>query len=267
MKPCLELIAGRPEALWKSYVKQITDNSSIFDSTELLKTLKKNGSGSSNGSKAVKPMDLVTAIQEKAPLIFGRNNFFRYERGYYCAVEEPEIRGEIMQILANDSRSFVISDAVQLLKDKCFVRCDKLNPPGFLNLENCILDTSQLKTLDHSPDILCTVRVPISLEENAECPLWEQTLNEILPDPELQSLMREIFAYSLTADTSLQKAFLWLGGGSNGKSLVASVLEAMVGVENVSSVPLHEFGSRFQRPIADDPGSTWKSGNPYWAMP
>ncbi len=246
LKPCLELIAARPEALWQTYVKEITDNNSMFDSAELLKTLKKNSSGSSNRSKSLKPMDLVRVIEEKAPLIFAHETFFRYQSGYYRAVEEPEIRQEMMEVLGHDSRSFLIGDGVQLLKDKCFVRGEELDPPGFLNLENCILDTSQLKTLDHSPDSLCTVRVPISLDENAKCPLWEQTLNEILPDPELQSLMREIFAYSLTADTSLQKGFLWLGHGSNGKSLVASVLEAMVGVENVSSVPLHEFGSRFQ---------------------
>ncbi|MGP8283585.1 MAG: phage/plasmid primase, P4 family [Desulfomonilaceae bacterium] len=246
LKPCLELIAARPEALWKSYVQEISDSSSLFSSSDLLKSLKKNGSGSSNRSKSVKPMELVKAIQEKAPLMFAHETFFRYQSGYYRAVEEPEIRREMMEILADDSRSFLIADAVQLLKDKCFVRGDKLNPPGFLDLENCILDTSELKTTNHSPEFLCTVRVPIPLDEKAQCTLWEQTLGEILPDPQLQLLVQEIFGYCLTHDVSMQKAFLWLGGGSNGKSLVASVLEAMVGVENVSSVPLHEFGSRFQ---------------------
>jgi putative DNA primase/helicase len=246
LKPCLELIAARPEPLWKSYVQEISDASTLFSSSDLLKSLKKNGSGSSNRSKSVKPMDLVKVIEEKAPLIFAHETFFRYQSGYYRAVEEPEIRREMMEVLGHDSRSFLIGDGVQLLKDKCFFRGDKLNPPGFLNLDNCILDTTQLKTLDHSPEILCTVRVPISLDENAKCPLWEQTLNEILPDQELQLLMQEVFGYCLTADVSMQKAFLWLGYGSNGKSLVASVLESLVGVENVSSLQLHEFGARFQ---------------------
>jgi putative DNA primase/helicase len=246
LKPCLELISARPEPLWKPYVKEITDNNSLFDSAELLKTLKKNGAGSSNRSKSVKPMDLVTVIGEKAPLIFAHETFFRYQSGYYRAVEEPEIRREMMEVLGHDSRSFLIGDGVQLLKDKCFVRGEELDPPGFLNLENCILDTSQLKTLDHSPDILCTVRVPISLDENAKCPLWEKTLAEILPNAELQLLMQEVFGYCLTADVSMQKAFLWLGCGSNGKSLVATVLENLVGGENVSSLQLHEFGMRFK---------------------
>jgi putative DNA primase/helicase len=246
LKSYLELIAGRPEATWKSYLKEITDNSSVFDSAELLKTLKKNASVPSNRSKTMKPMELARMIMEKAPLIFGRDNFYRYENGYYNSIEDAEVRREMIEILGDDSRSFLLADSLQLLKDLTFVRADQLDPPGFLNLENCNLDTSSLKTTNHSPEFLCTVRVPIPLDEKAECTLWEKTLAEILPDPQLQLLVQEIFGYCLTHDVSMQKAFLWLGGGSNGKSLVASVLEAMVGVENVSSVPLHEFGSRFQ---------------------
>ena len=55
-------------------------------------------------------------------------------------------------------------------------------------------------------------------------------------------VVEEMMGYLLTPDTSMHKAFLLLGGGSNGKSLLLDVLRAMLGPENCSATPLQALG-------------------------
>ncbi len=43
-----------------------------------------------------------------------------------------------------------------------------------------------------------------------------------------------------------QKAFILQGSGANGKSVLLSVLTALVGKENVSNLPISSLGSHFK---------------------
>ena len=64
-----------------------------------------------------------------------------------------------------------------------------------------------------------------------------------MPDPDCRLLLREIFGYCLTYDTSLQKFFLFEGVGANGKGVVLRILTILLGEANVSSLPLELFGA------------------------
>jgi putative DNA primase/helicase len=98
----------------------------------------------------------------------------------------------------------------------------------------------------HSPDHLSTVQSQTSFEPGDECSLWLQTVKEILPDPESQRLLSQIFGYCLTPDNSHQKGFIFYGDGANGKSVITDVLETLAGSENCSALHLGDFKERFR---------------------
>ena len=72
-------------------------------------------------------------------------------------------------------------------------------------------------------------------------------LDEVLEqDQERIALVQQWFGYCLMADTTQQRFVVAVGEGENGKSVMLDLLTAVLGVENVSHVPVEVFAQRFQ---------------------
>jgi putative DNA primase/helicase len=134
----------------------------------------------------------------------------------------------------------------KFLNSTQFVRPERVNPRKWLNLRNKLLDLESGSVIDHTPDVLSTVQSQTEFNPKAECPLWTQTVEEILPDPDSRKLLAQIFGYSLTADNSYQKSFVFHGEGANGKSVVTAILLALVGKDNCSALHLADFKDKFR---------------------
>jgi len=123
----------------------------------------------------------------------------------------------------------------------------------FIAAENGILDVGRAidgapdGLLPHSPEWLSTVCLPYPFNPSASCPKWLKFLSRNLEgDQQRIDLLQEWFGLQLVPDTSYQKFMLMVGEGSNGKSVCCAVLLAMLGTDNVSHLPLEDFGQRFQ---------------------
>jgi putative DNA primase/helicase len=64
-------------------------------------------------------------------------------------------------------------------------------------------------------------------------------------DADRIALLQEFFGYALVHTTDAQRCLILIGEGGNGKSVVLAGLHALLGAENVSTVPLEDFGRRF----------------------
>jgi P4 family phage/plasmid primase-like protien len=122
-----------------------------------------------------------------------------------------------------------------------------------LAVKNGLLDvdvslrTAQPGLRAATPDWFSPVRLPVAFDPAADCPLFKTFLDEVLEgDRERIDLVQEMFGYCLTFDTTQQKMFILEGEGANGKSVVLGLLTRLLGPENVSHVPLENFGDRFQ---------------------
>jgi P4 family phage/plasmid primase-like protien len=125
--------------------------------------------------------------------------------------------------------------------------------PSCIALANGILDMDALLAgkgdclQPHTPLWFSPVCLSYPFDPRAACETWTRTLYHNLEnDGERIALLQEWFGYMLLPDTSQQKFLVCEGEGSNGKSVVCAVLEAMLGKENVSHVALEVFGQRFQ---------------------
>ena len=77
----------------------------------------------------------------------------------------------------------------------------------------------------------------------AECPRWLRFLDEVLPDAEAQRVLAEYIGYCFVRGVNPEKMLVLLGGGSNGKSVTLTVVEALLGRQNVSNVTLSDLTS------------------------
>lgn len=110
-----------------------------------------------------------------------------------------------------------------------------------LNFENGILDLRTNQFMPHGSQYYFKNMLPYDYEPGALCPTWDKFLNEVTCFiPGRRQILEEFFGYALSGDRPwLQKALFLIGGGSNGKSALLEVIQAVFGgdknVSNLSS--------------------------------
>ena len=98
----------------------------------------------------------------------------------------------------------------------------------------------------NTPEWFSTVSLPYAFDPTAGCQRFDGFLERNLEmDPERIKILQEWAGYLLLPNTNEQKFMVLEGEGGNGKSVYIAALTAMLGPENVATVPLEKFGDRF----------------------
>ncbi|MDO4924215.1 MAG: phage/plasmid primase, P4 family [Turicibacter sp.] len=190
-------------------------------------------------------------ILTRIKLLNIKNQFWAYDqKGYYVSIEETFLKKQIKDITNTINPKIWRLIRVKELIDELRIDALQLNTlevdHRYINVKNGLIDVNAMKLLPHDPDILTTVQLPINYTSKSECPRFIQFLNEIFEgDQERIQVIQEIFGYTLTTDVKLQKFFVFLGLGKNGKSLLISILEALCGKQNCSNASLNQLESKF----------------------
>ena len=102
--------------------------------------------------------------------------------------------------------------------------------------ENCVLDVRSGNILNFGEDVHTDYVRPFPYHEDARCPLWKRFLNEVMPDEEEQMCLQEFFGMCFLDRSllSVEKFAIFVGTGSNGKSVVFDVIKSVIGKERVS---------------------------------
>lgn len=117
----------------------------------------------------------------------------------------------------------------------------------YINLKNGTFQITpegmKLRPFDRSDFI--TYQLPFSYDPNATAPIFQQYLNRVLPDKERQNVLAEFLGYVFIRNGSSslkeEKALILYGTGANGKSVFFELVNALLGIENVSSYSLQSL--------------------------
>ncbi len=116
----------------------------------------------------------------------------------------------------------------------------------FIPVLNGVYDFNNQELIPHSPDIIVTAKFNASYNPKAKSDIVNQALLTIADeDVEVVQLFTEIFGYLLFKQNFLDKSFLLVGPGGNGKSTLLNMMANFVGEDNVSSVSLPGLSERF----------------------
>ena len=102
--------------------------------------------------------------------------------------------------------------------------------------DNCVLDVRSGNVLDFGKDVRTDYVRPFAYNEDARCPMWKRFLNEVMPDEDEQVCLQEFFGmcYLDRNLLSVEKFAIFVGTGSNGKSVVFDVIKSVIGKDRVS---------------------------------
>ncbi len=108
---------------------------------------------------------------------------------------------------------------------------------------------------DHADDVLrhlnphwfSPVCLPYKFDPEADCPLWKTFPARNLGDDTAKGrLLQQWAGYLLLPYANYHRFLMMVGEGANGKSVACAALTALLGEDNVSSVPLEMFGDKFR---------------------
>ncbi|WKY44863.1 phage/plasmid primase, P4 family [Eubacteriaceae bacterium ES2] len=120
------------------------------------------------------------------------------------------------------------------------------NSGEYLTLKNGIFLLGNKMLIPHSPKFYKTYVLPITYQPAAQCLRFLQFIDEItLSDQPLALNLQEQVGYIISNSMKAAKVFFWVSDGASGKSTLGNIVEAMIGTDNISSVTLSEFNSRF----------------------
>jgi putative DNA primase/helicase len=112
---------------------------------------------------------------------------------------------------------------------------------------NGLLQVPRRQLHHHAPVLFNLNALPFAYDPDAPAPTrWQTFLCQLWPeDTESIAALAEWFGLALTQDTSQQKALLLIGPKRAGKGVIARVLRALVGADNVCSPTLASLGQPF----------------------
>lgn len=116
-----------------------------------------------------------------------------------------------------------------------------------INLQNGTLEINngKYKLKPFNRDDFFTYQLSFAYDKKATAPIFKKYLDRVLPDEKVQAVLSEYLGYVFIRNGSsgikIEKFLSLSGGGSNGKSVLFEVLNALLGNENIEHYSLEEL--------------------------
>ena len=182
---------------------------------------------------------------EEFNIVEVNGTLYVYENGYYQA-DDRIIENKMLELYPNILQR-QRTEVLAYIRIKTHLNNSdiKINP-YIINLKNTRLNIKTGQCLPFTPDAIEFDRIPVVYDPSAYCADLDKMLNRVfLGDREVINLFEEMLGAVLLKHNRYQKAFLFYGNGSNGKSTILDLIKTFLGPRNYSAIPLEKVTDRF----------------------
>ncbi len=183
---------------------------------------------------------------------FGVSNdyCFNYNGKTFSPGARGLIKVECERILRSYCKRNIVDEVFEKIKRRSkidkeeFEKTDK----NLIALENGVWDIKRKKLISHSPNYNFQFFIPQKYNPDAECPMWEKFILEVLY-PEDIPAMQEWFGFNLYREYFIKKGVICVGEQDTGKSVLLDTLIKFIGEKNKTGLSLQKItgGSDFTK--------------------
>lgn len=186
----------------------------------------------------------ATFLKNNNHIIKINNQLHIYKNGIYVS-GYGEIEAAMIQHipgLSRAKRTEVLAYLEILIRDN--ITPEDANLIAFENGLYNIIDDSFIQ---FTPEHIITNKIRWEYHSGAYSEIADKTLNKIAcNDQKIRALLEEAIGYCFYRRNELGKAFILTGDKSNGKSTFLSMVQCLLGDDNISSLDLKELGDKFK---------------------
>lgn len=160
--------------------------------------------------------------------------WFEYQGGVYVEVHDNTMRKQLDQVMQHKgftdlTRANLNEILLKIAHTPGLGKPRVDQRPWELNVRNGILDLNTLELRPHSRDYFSVVQAACDWNPDAISLPWADFLTGAVPNTHDRQILQKFCGYTLTGDTSAQKALLLIGEGGTGKGTFVRVISAVLG--------------------------------------
>jgi len=183
---------------------------------------------------------IYTTKMDKQPEIY------IFEEGIYVPEGVSEIQRQLRIIMEENYSEWLANQVISKIKTDTQISPEIFFKDGEvwqIPVKNGILDLRTRELFPFDPEKIFFSKIPIEFKEDAVCEKIDKFLGDVLACEEDKNVFYELAGFGFVKDYFLERAFMFVGDGRNGKSKTIELLKKLVGVGNCASVPLSAITS------------------------
>lgn len=193
------------------------------------------------------------AIRNNWGLCTNQSFFYVYNQAWWKSISNEKMQAflgegsEKLGVNIFDARHHQFREQLlKQFKSACYLpKPEPSEDVVLINLKNGTYEISVEQQRLRLPqrDDLITYQLAFDFNSAAKAPLFEQYLNKVLPDKAMQDILSEYMGYVFLrkGKLKLERALVLHGPGSNGKSVLFDVINALLGSENTSNYSIQNL--------------------------
>lgn len=183
-------------------------------------------------------------IRNNNHIIKINNQLHIYKDGIYVA-NQGDIENVMINILpelSKHNRNETLAYLDVLIRNDT-----KALDANMLAFENGLYNIADDSFSEFTPEHIVTNKINWNYNSDAYSEVVDNVLNNIAcNDSDIRALLEECIGYCFYRRNELGKAFILTGDKSNGKSTFLSMIQNLLGYDNIASLDLKELGDRFK---------------------
>lgn len=181
-------------------------------------------------------LEFIT-FNAKEIYVFNKSNGF-YEEA------EPIVSLLVKYIIGENTKQGKINEVIACLKANTYVNRKDFEPPiDYTPINNGILNTKTGELIPFSSKYFFIRKLHVTYNPSAKCPNIEEFLNQVLPNENDRQTWLYMTAYCFVRHYEVQKLFVMVGGGSNGKSTGNRIITSLLGSDCISNRTLQDLSN------------------------
>lgn len=164
-----------------------------------------------------------------------------YKEGIYVPQGKSEIKEILRNLLGKWYSQWIFGKVIEKIEPDTYIEPEnffKINYKNEIPVLNGILNVETLELKPYNPNKIFFNKIPVTYDLSAQCPRIEEFLKGTLGNEEDIKVFYELAGFGLYKEYSIEKAFMLVGNGRNGKGKCIELLKKLVGADNCCSIPL-----------------------------
>jgi len=173
-----------------------------------------------------------------------KTELFIYHEGIYIPQGKSFVKEFVREILQEAFTTYRCNNVIAKIEADTFINSEdlfSLDNVEEIAVENGVLNIFTRELSQFTPNKFFFNKLPVKYDPNKDCPIIKKHLEEVLRFGEDIKVMQELFGFCLLREYRIEKAFMLIGTGRNGKSKTIELMKRFIGIENCVNIPLQQL--------------------------